>query len=189
MSTTPIFSDCIFYERGKCDVFREKRSSVYQELVNLSMLNGIIYQHSLDIGVDLSGFTERSLVRNRMGVSDICDSSNMICAHHRYSYGIFWRPSLVCQSPYHNQNKPKATHSLPADYYTKLIEMEIFKGNKTYEFPVGQKVCRNCSTKIKSDFTSKKDATLNDENTCSSNRISKMQAQERLQELAISSDA
>ena len=189
MSMVQKFSECVFHKRGKCDMFWSKKGDIRQELVSLSMLNGTVYQHSLNIGVDLSAFTERSLVMNRMGVSDICDDNDMICPYHRYSYGVFWRPSSLCQSPYHNHEKPKATHSLPADYYTKLIEIEIFKGNKTYEFPIGQKVCRKCSTKIKSDYNNKNDVTLTDDNLCSATRISKIQAQERLKELTISIDA
>jgi hypothetical protein len=71
MSTSQKFSECIFHRRGKCDAFSSKKGDIHQELVNLSMLNGPVYQHSLDIGVDLSAFTERSLIMNHMGVCDI----------------------------------------------------------------------------------------------------------------------
>ncbi|CAF4535520.1 unnamed protein product [Rotaria sp. Silwood2] len=189
MSTTQKFSECVFHKRGKCDVFRSKKGDIHQELVSLSMLNGSLHQHSLDIGVDLSSFTERSLVMNRMVVPDICNDNDMICPYHRYSYGVFWRPSSLCQSPYHNHKRPKATHSLGTDYYTKLIEIEIFKGNKNYEFPIGQKVCRKCSTKIKSDCNNKNNAILTNENPCSTTRILKIQAQERIQDLEISIDS
>ncbi|CAF1537844.1 unnamed protein product, partial [Adineta steineri] len=37
-----------------------------------------------------------------MGVPDICNDSDMICPYHRYSNGLFWRPSTLCQSPYHD---------------------------------------------------------------------------------------
>jgi len=183
MSTTHKFSECVFYERGKCDFFHNKKGNIHQELVSLSALNGDVHQHGLYIGVDLSSFTERSLVMNRMGVSDICDDNNKICPYHRYSYGLFWRPSTLCQSPYHDGKKPKGTHSLPIEYYKKLTEMENFKGNINYRFPVGQKVCRRCSTRIKSDCESKKIPTLTDEDPCSTIRVSKAQAQERLEEL------
>jgi hypothetical protein len=84
---------------------------------------------------------------NRMGVPDTCKDNDVIRPYHRYSYGIFGRPSTLCQSPYHTRKKPKAAHTTPADYYTKLIEIEHFKGNKSYDFSVGQKVCRTCLTK------------------------------------------
>ncbi|CAF3052160.1 unnamed protein product, partial [Rotaria sp. Silwood2] len=61
--------------------------------------------------------------------------------------------------------------------------------NKNYEFPIGQKVCRKCSTKITSDCNNKNDTTLNDENSCSTTRMSKTKAQERLQEFTVSNDA
>ncbi|CAF4170479.1 unnamed protein product, partial [Rotaria sordida] len=163
MSTTENFSKCVFYKREKCDIFWSKKGNIHQELVSLSMHNESLYQHSLDIGVDLSSFTEKSLVMNRMGVPDICNDNDMICPYHRYSYGAFWRPSSLCQSLYYNHKKPKATHSLPADCYTKLIEIENFKGNKNYEFPIRQK----------------NNVTLTDENPYSTTRISKIQAQER----------
>ena len=178
-----------FHGRDKCDVFWDKKGDIHQGLVSLSMLSGTVYQHSLDVGVDLSAFTERSLIMNRMGVSDICDDNDKICPYHRYSYGIFWGPSTVCQSPYYSHKKPKATHSLPVDCYTRLIEMEIFKGNKSYEFPIGRKVCRKCATKIKSDCANRNTAISTGENLCSTTRISKIQAQERIQDLATSTDS
>jgi len=80
MSTTQKFSECIFYQRGNCGTFYSKKGDIQQELVSLSMLNGAIDQHSLHIGVDLSSFTERSLIMNRMGVSDICDDNDIVRA-------------------------------------------------------------------------------------------------------------
>ena len=189
MSTTQKFSECVFHGRGKCDVFWSKKDDIHQGLVSLSMLSGIVYQHSLDVGVDLSAFTERLLIMNRMGVSDICDDNDKICRYHRYSYGIFWRPSTLCQSSYHSHKKPKATHSLPVDCYTRLIKMEIFNGNKSYEFPTGQKICRKCATKIKSDCANRNTAISTDQNLCSTTRILKIQAQARLQDLATSTDS
>jgi len=90
------------------------------------MLNENIHQHSLNIGVDLSTYTERSLIMARLGVTDICTEDEVICPYHRYSYGIYWRPSTLCQSSYHQQKKPKGTHPLPANYYKKFLEMELF---------------------------------------------------------------
>jgi hypothetical protein len=188
MSTAQRFSPCVFSQRGNCDFFYSKKGDIYQGLISVSMLKEAVHQHSLHIGVDLSGFTERSLIMNRMGVSDICDDNDVICPYHRYSYGVFWRPSTLCQSPYHDDKKPKATHSLPAQYHKKLTETEVFKGNRNYVFPIGQKVCRRCSTRIKSDYTNERSTTLANENPCSATRISKMQAQERLQELTVSPD-
>ncbi|CAF1547066.1 unnamed protein product [Adineta ricciae] len=105
---------------------------------------------------------------NRMGVSDICNDDDMICPYHRYSLGLFWRPSILCQSPRHSGRKPKATHSLPVDYCQKLVEIEGFKGNKSYKLPI---------------------PTLDTEDLCSANRISKLQAQERLEEITIHIDS
>ncbi len=60
MSTMQDFSQCIFNQLGKCDFFYSKKGDIHQELVSVSMLNGTLHQHSLNIGVDLSSFTERS---------------------------------------------------------------------------------------------------------------------------------
>ena len=54
------------------------------------MLTGTIYQDTPDIGIILSGFTEKSLTVNRIDVSDVCDDNNNNYPYHRYSYGTFW---------------------------------------------------------------------------------------------------
>ena len=91
---------------------------------------------------------------------------------------------MLCQSLYHSHKKSKATYSLPVNYYTRLIEMEIFKGNKNYEFQIWQNACRKCATKIKSNCANRNTAISTGENLCSIGRISKTQAQERIQDLA-----
>jgi hypothetical protein len=174
MSMTHKFFECVFYERGKCNVFHSKKGDIHQQLVSVSMLNGDLHQHSLKIGVNLSSFTERSLIMNRMGVSDICSDNDMICPYHRYSYGLFWRPSTLCQSPYRDSKKPNGTRSLSPECYQKLVEIENFKGNGNYKLPVGQKVCMKYSTKIKSECDIKKILMLSEEDLCSTSRVSKV---------------
>jgi hypothetical protein len=189
MSTMENFSRCIFYREGKCNVYLRQKGKLQQELVQLSMLNEDIRRHSVNIGVDLSAYTERSVIMLRMGVVDVCNDDDLICPYHRYSYGIMWRPSTLCQSPYHNKKKPKAAHTLPADYYKKLIEIEFFNGNKSYQFPIGQKVCRTCLTKIKSACANKMNITTIDEDASSTSRFSKVKAHERILHLANTNDA
>lgn len=150
------------------------------------MVNGSIKQHGIDLGVDLSAFNERSLIMNRMGVPDICEDNVMICPYHRYSFGVFWRPSSVCQSPYHTGKKPKANRCLPAHLHTKLLEQEMFNGNKRFEFPVGQRVFARCSTKIKSIHTSKSLELSSINQFELKYRPSKVQAQRQIQELSLS---
>jgi hypothetical protein len=188
MSTTQDFSKCIFNQRGKCDIFHSKKKDILQEMVKVSMLNGLLQQHGVNIGVDLSIFTERSLIMNRTGVSDTYTDNDVICPYHRYSCGTYWRSSKLCQSPYHDDQKPKATHSLPAEYYNALTEAEFFKDNKNYLFPIGQKVCRRCSTRIRSDCSKKKNTTLTVEALYLETRTSKIEAEERLEELKASTD-
>jgi hypothetical protein len=149
MSINEQFSSCIFYGQGKCNVYLRQKDKAHQDLVRLSMLNEDILRHSLSISVDPSSYTERSLITSRMGVKDICNNDDLIYPYHRYAYGIMWRPSMLCQSPYHIGKKPKGAHTLLANFYAKLMEMEFFKGNKTHQFPVGPKVCRTCLIKIK----------------------------------------
>jgi hypothetical protein len=48
MSISQRFSECIFHGRGKCDAFWGKKGNIHQELVNLSMLDESIHQHSLE---------------------------------------------------------------------------------------------------------------------------------------------
>ncbi|CAF1498775.1 unnamed protein product [Adineta steineri] len=118
-----------------------------------------------------------------MGVKHICNDDDLICPYHRYTYDIMWRPSRLCQSPYHTGKKPKAAHILPANDCTKLMGMEFFKGNKTYQFPVGQRVCRNCLTKIKSTYANKTHITMVDENASSTTRFSKLKANQQIHDL------
>ncbi|CAF1530589.1 unnamed protein product [Adineta ricciae] len=183
MSMKKTFADCIFYKDGKCGVYSRQKGRIHGNMVMLSMLNESIVQHSRNIGVNLSEYTERSLIMSRIGVPDVCKDDDLMCPYHRYSYGIMWRASKLCQSPYHDNKKPKGTHTLPADYYTKLVESELFKGNRAYQFPIGQKVCRTCLTKITSVCISKTSITMVKEDLCLTTRSSKMKAQEQINDL------
>jgi len=183
MSTNKNIADCIFYKQGKCGVYSRQKGRIHENLVTLSMLNESIIQHSRNIGVNLSEYTERSLIMSRIGVPDVCKDDDVKCPYHRYSYGIMWRPSKLCQSPYHNDKKPMATHALPVDYYAKLVELEFFKGNKMYQFPVGQKVCRTCLTKITFSCINKTNITMVKEDPSLTTRSSKMKAQEQIHDL------
>ncbi len=178
-------SRCVFYKEGKCNIYLRQKGKFHRKLVPLSMLNEDIRQHSVNITVDLSEYTERSLIMSRMGVVDICSNDDVICPYHRYSYGIMWRPSTLCQSPYHNKKKPKAAHVLRIDYYTKLIEIELFKGNKNYHIAIGQKICRTCLPKIQSACVEKTNTTIIDADAYSTTRFSKIKAHERINDLAI----
>ena len=62
MSINEQFSSCIFYGKGKFDVYLRQKGKVHQDFVKLSMLNEDILHHSLIINVDLSSYTERSLL-------------------------------------------------------------------------------------------------------------------------------
>ena len=152
METVPEFNDCVFHNRGDCNVFHSKKGNICQRMVPLSSLDGYGEEHGHEVSNELPGFTERSLVMNRMCVPDVCDDDDVICPYHRYAFGIFWRPSISCQSPYHGEAKPKATHSVRADIVSKLIQAQHFKGKKDFKFPIGQKVCARCNAKIRVEY-------------------------------------
>jgi hypothetical protein len=80
------FSSCIFYKEGKCNVYLRQKDKIHQDLVRLSNLNEDIRRHSLNIGLDLSAYTGKSLIMSRMGVPDICNNDDVICPYYRYSY-------------------------------------------------------------------------------------------------------
>ena len=82
--------------------------------------------------------------------------------------------------------KPKASHCLPVHCYTKLLEREMFNGNKHYEFPVGQRVCARCSIKIKTICNSISPESLSIDQCEVKPRPSKVQAQRQIQELSVS---
>lgn len=187
MSSPNKFVECVFNNDGKCNKYSNKKGKICQDIVMLSMLNESIHQHSLNIGVDLSTYTERSLIMARLGVIDVCNENELICPYHRYYFGIYWRPSTLCQSSYHQEKKPKGTHPLPVDYYKRYLEMELLKGNKNFHFPVGQKVCRTCLSKIQLVCANKMNTTISNENSVSVHRSSKMTAQKLIQDLQNSS--
>lgn len=180
------FSSCVFNRRGKCNVFWDKKGDLSRGLVPLSTIDGSVNQHAMDLGIDLSSFNERSLIMNRMGVSDICEDNDMICPYHRYAFGIFWRPSSVCQAPYHVDKKPKASRCLPPELYKKLLDQEIFNGNNSFQFPVGEGVCVRCSMKIKAIFTLSESSSIDRYELPP--RVSKIEAMKQLQEVSMSDD-
>ncbi|CAF1529347.1 unnamed protein product [Adineta ricciae] len=64
------------------------------------------------------------------------------------------------------------------------MEPEFFKGDKTYYFPIGQKVCGTCLTKIKSFYSRKTQIPLNKENASATMRFSKLKANQNIDTLA-----
>jgi hypothetical protein len=186
METVSEFDDCVFHHRGDCNAFPMKKGNICQRMVPLSSLDAHVEEHGEDVSTELPGFTERSLVMNRMCVPDVCQDNDLICPHHRYAFGIFWRPSLLCQSPYHRQAKPKATHCVGADMASKLIQDQHFKGKRDFKFPIGQKVCARCAAKIKVEQDEKLSERPVTDISQLEPRHSKLRAQEQMNEMSSS---
>ena len=74
-----------------------------------------------------------------------------ICPKHREIFGVYWRPSLVCQHPDHTGKKPKSARTVPAKLLLQLKEEGI-------HLPIGSKLCashyKNCTGKCRISFFS-----------------------------------
>ena len=186
METVSEFADCVFHNRGDCNVFHSKKGNICQRVVPLSSLDEQVEEHGQDVSTELPGFTERSLVMNRMCVPDVCDDGDVICPYHRYAFGIFWRPSLLCQSPYHGHAKPKATHSVCPGKANKLIQDQHFKGNQDFKFPIGQKVCARCAARIRVEHGEKPSEQPVTGISQLEPRVSKLRAKEHINEISLS---
>lgn len=127
--------ECVFSDISNCGKGRYGESG----LVKVSELDSDIEQHfkKLKISWDnikLQYWKEKHLIENRSkrALSD----DNQICQKHRETYGIHWRPSLVCQHPGNSNKRPRAARTAPANLIAKLEEDGI-------HLPIGSKLCES----------------------------------------------
>ena len=82
-------------------------------------------------------YNEIKLVESRLG--KIIMENDSICAHHRYTFGIGWRPHKACLHPLHEksikQKKSPATRTVPLH----VVNQTIQKYHKP--FPIGGCMC------------------------------------------------
>ena len=181
------FSRCVFSHTGKCGPFHRKRVENPVGLTALCNLDHKLNQHAEELGVDLSFFSERSLIMNRAHiVSDNFAPTSLICPYHRYTYGIFWRPSTVCQLPYHEHQSAKATRTFSYQLCEMVTKMERFR-DKNFCYSVGQPVCRNCIEKFTDNSLEKTDRIdinkVQDDHLENVPRAAKLRAKDEIKKL------
>ena len=83
-------------------------------------------------------WNEKLLIENRLG--RVMDESEQLCAYHRYSFGVCWYPSKICQHPHHEyQRGRKAAAVRPASSHI-LLSMSAQYG---IIIPIGSMLCQN----------------------------------------------
>ena len=79
---------------------------------------------------------ERTLIENRYG--KCLSSSEIICAHHRYSLGIGWKPQAQCKHPQH----PVITGKEASSNRRVFLEILQFVCSRyAVTLPVGSSFC------------------------------------------------
>ena len=153
-----IYDGCLLSNLGSCGPHLPSKES---QLVPLSSLNNDVCGHFSSLGVngipqdcfkhDIT--TEKGLICQRANLPNTVSDEQLICPKHRYSFGIYYHPSLLCLNPDHNikRNKKISCRSVPTNFNNFL--------QKKYSchLPVGYKLCTTCRKKTSAEIEHGKD--------------------------------
>jgi hypothetical protein len=100
------YCGCKFHDLNTCGKGKHGR----EKIVKVVELGDNTENHFNDLKVDYSNISikylkEQHLIENRSG--RLLSEVDEICPKHRETFGIYWKPSIVCQHPENIGKKPK----------------------------------------------------------------------------------
>ena len=146
LEDTDVYAGCLLSNFGSCGPYLPRNE---KELVPLKTLNNAVSDHFACLGIkalnqncfkhDITA--EKGLVCQRANLSKKVSEDGLICPKHRYTYGIYYRPSKLCLHPEHvstKKNKKVNCHSVPTRFNNFL------QNKYKCHLPVGFKLCTKC---------------------------------------------
>ena len=126
---------CLLHD-DRCGPYKRSKEAVHGN-VEVKALDADTKAHFSFLKVkDTKGYTERSLIENRLGRE--LDDTGLICAFHRYTLGIGYIPKKSCFHPNHReQKKGKKANTRPAPLKTGQIVSEHFQ----VQYTIGEMLC------------------------------------------------
>ena len=136
------YTKCCLYEKDICGPYKRLKPPA-EGLVTVEDLGCDILPHLMTLKLkklndnNNDGWDERKLIENRL--DKVLKEQDTICSHHRFMYGIGWKPLKRCQHPHHVQNQKKSPVTRPIPIKTVL---QISKRYNCF-LPIGSAMCYN----------------------------------------------
>jgi hypothetical protein len=133
------YEECTLNQQGGCSSYK-RYQDVIDGLFTIEQLDRDVSKHFKNLKLNSTNheWNELKLIENRLMRS--LNKSEKLCAYHRFTNGIGWKPSKKCGHPNHDkliQAKAPTTRSVPITLLTSVFTM--YKIN----LPIGTVMCHS----------------------------------------------
>ena len=142
---SPGYEKCIFFDTFyDCGEHKKSRKS---GIFSVTALSGDVINHLQNLGLNTTDSTQQQYsfltekrLKNRTGI--YLSADDVICAFHRFKFGIYWKRKDQCQHP--NHLKRGFQHSKKSRFGLRPASLEMARRIEeefAVSFPVGESIC------------------------------------------------